>query len=161
MFNQSLNLWDTSNVTDMNGMFYIVDDASAFNQSLNLWDTSKVTDMNGMFDGAESFNQSLSSWNTSSVTDMSGMFDGASAFNQSLGAWNIGLVVNMANMLDDSGLDYPNYDATLDGWAVGPKQQNVTLGANNLQYNDTYQIGGRNILIQYGWNFVGDAMVPP
>jgi surface protein len=161
MFNQSLNLWDTSNVTDMNGMFYIVDDASAFNQSLNLWDTSKVTDMNGMFDGAESFNQSLSSWNTSSVTDMSGMFHDATSFNQSLGAWDIGLVVDMEYMLDDSALSVANYDATLDGWSDGPKQQNVTLGANNLQYYDTYQIGGRNILIQYGWNIVGDGMFPP
>jgi hypothetical protein len=113
------------------------------------------------FSGASAFNQSLSLWVTNGVTDMSSMFSGASAFNQSLGTWNIGLVVNMENMLDDSGLNYPNYDATLDGWAVGPKQQNVTLGANNLQYNNYLPTDARNILIQYGWNFVGDGMVPP
>jgi len=47
---------------------------SAFNQPLNDWDVSNVTDMLVMFDGASAFNQNLSSWNISSVTDMNGMF---------------------------------------------------------------------------------------
>ena len=45
-FNQPLNDWDVSNVTDMNSMF---SDASSFNQPLNDWDVSNVTDMNWMF----------------------------------------------------------------------------------------------------------------
>ena len=46
-FNQPLNGWGskTSNVTGMAGMFAV----SNFNQPLNLWNTSKVTNMSGMF----------------------------------------------------------------------------------------------------------------
>ena len=34
------------------------------------WDTSRVTNMQGLFQGAESFNQPLNKWNVSNVTDM-------------------------------------------------------------------------------------------
>merc|ERR1712194_135661 len=49
-FNQPLSFDDTSKVTDMYWMFIR---ASAFNQPLS-FDTSKVTDMDGMFMGADS-----------------------------------------------------------------------------------------------------------
>ena len=45
-FNQPLNNWDTSNVTNMGWMFVY---AEAFNQPLNNWDTSNVTNMGWMF----------------------------------------------------------------------------------------------------------------
>ena len=35
LFNQPLNNWNVSNVTDMKGMFW---DATSFNQQLNNWD---------------------------------------------------------------------------------------------------------------------------
>ena len=44
--------------------------ASGFNQPLNNWDVSKVTDMHGMFRYASGFNQPLDSWDVSKVTDM-------------------------------------------------------------------------------------------
>ena len=55
-FNQPLNNWNVSNVTDMDRMFF---DARSFNQPLNKWDVSKVTNMSEMFNGASSFNQPL------------------------------------------------------------------------------------------------------
>ena len=55
-FNQPLNNWDVSNVTDMGGMFMY---ASSFNQPLNKWNVSKVKNMNYMFADATSFNQPL------------------------------------------------------------------------------------------------------
>ena len=48
-------------------MFY---QAHAFNQPLNNWDTSKVTDMSYMFNRAEAFDQPLNNWDTSKVTNM-------------------------------------------------------------------------------------------
>jgi surface protein len=53
-----------------------------FNQALDSWDISNVTDMSGMFKDAENFNQPLDSWDTSNVKDMREMFKGAIQFKQ-------------------------------------------------------------------------------
>ena len=69
--------WDVSNdVTDMNRMFSFYP-ATSFNQPLNKWNVSNVTDMAWMFDAARSFNQPLNNWNVSNVTFMAEMFSGA------------------------------------------------------------------------------------
>jgi surface protein len=49
----------------MDGMFLA---AIAFNQPLNLWNTSAVTNMRNMFNGATAFNQDISNWVVSLVT---------------------------------------------------------------------------------------------
>jgi surface protein len=67
-FNRPLNSWNVSNVTDMRGMFDHGDLSSAFNQPLNNWDVSNVTDMREMFRGAENFNQNLSGWCVTNIT---------------------------------------------------------------------------------------------
>jgi surface protein len=54
-------------------MFYV---ANAFNQNINSWNVSRVTDMNGMFINATAFNQPIGSWNVSNVTNMGDMFTG-------------------------------------------------------------------------------------
>ena len=91
-----INLNDTSNITDMNGMF---ENASSFNQPIGNWDTSKVTDMSNMFSGASSFNQPIDKWDTSSVSNMSGMFADASSFNQPIGDWwDTSNVTDMSSM---------------------------------------------------------------
>ncbi len=94
-FNQPLSGWTTSSVTDMGGMFYA---AAAFNQPIGSWDTGNVIDMTSMFSNARTFNQPLGSWNTGRVTSMPSMFSGASAFNQPLGAWNTASVTDMRSM---------------------------------------------------------------
>ena len=68
-FNADISKWDTSSVTNMQGMFF---GALSFNQPLS-FDTSSVTSMYAMFNGAAWFNQPLS-FDTSSVTDMEAMF---------------------------------------------------------------------------------------
>ena len=53
--NADISFWDTSNVTNMKGLFYEL----SFNQNISNWDTSKVTDMSGMFAKNDSFNQNI------------------------------------------------------------------------------------------------------
>ena len=66
--------WDTSNITDMDGMFSNCNvltslDVSKFN-------TSKVTNMALMFAGCNKLTtMDVSKWNTSKVTDMFGIFE--------------------------------------------------------------------------------------
>ena len=55
---------------------------------VNIKDTSNVTDMSGMFKGAKFFDQSIGDWDTSNVTDMHDMFREASSFDQPIGDWN-------------------------------------------------------------------------
>ena len=69
----------------MAGMFA---QAHCFNQKLEAWDTSQVTDTRCMFYGACSFNQPLLGWNLSKVKKMGGMFAYARLFNQSLREWD-------------------------------------------------------------------------
>jgi surface protein len=42
--------------------------AYAFNQPLNDWSTSNVTNMSGMFSNADVFNQNISSWQVYNLT---------------------------------------------------------------------------------------------
>jgi len=83
--NNVISDWDTSNVTDINSVFY----GSKFNQDISNWNTSNVTDMRNMFYGSK-FNQDISMWDISSVTDMSWMF-AHSEFNQDISEWILSL----------------------------------------------------------------------
>jgi surface protein len=65
-------------------MSFMFHEASSFNQELESWNTSKVTDMRAMFYGATAFNQEIGSWDTSNVTNMSNMFSGQLRFVKTL-----------------------------------------------------------------------------
>jgi surface protein len=108
-FNTDISFWDTSNVTNMKGMFY---GASAFNQNIGSWDTSSVSNMQDTFAGASSFNQNIGSWDTSNVSNMFGMFAGASAFNQNIGSWDTSSVTNMYFMFGSAD----NFNQDIGNW---------------------------------------------
>ena len=95
----------TTLVTDMNGMFYNA--SYYFNQPLDCWDVSSVTNMYNMFSRASSFNQPLGSWNVSKVTNMGLMFCWATAFNQPIGSWDVSKVTNMGLMFFYSAFNQP------------------------------------------------------
>lgn len=78
-FNQPLNNWDVSNVTDMQSMFY---DAHNFNQPLDKWDVSNVKDMSCLFRHAYKYNHSLKNWNIVMGTYIDAMFDGSPYLQQ-------------------------------------------------------------------------------
>jgi surface protein len=64
-----LSSFNTSNVTDMNGMFQYCESLTTLD--LSNFDTSKVTNMSGMFYACKSLTTlDLSNFNTSKVTNM-------------------------------------------------------------------------------------------
>ncbi len=65
----------------MSEMFF----KTPFNQPLNNWNVSSVTDMGRMFSSTD-FNQPVGDWDVSSVTDMSWMFN-ITPFNQDISNW--------------------------------------------------------------------------
>ena len=89
--------WDTSNVENMSWMFR---SASNFDQNINGWDTSNVTNMENMFFDATSFNQDIGDWNTSSVANMKNMFQEATSFNKNISLWNTSAVTNLESIFN-------------------------------------------------------------
>jgi surface protein len=110
-FNQELNEWSVSNVTDMRRMFA---GCKNFNKPLNRWTVGNVTDMGRMFADCTKFNQPLNSWTVGNVTDMSGMFSGCTNFNQPLNSWTVGNVTDMNSMFARC----TNFDQQLNSWTV-------------------------------------------
>ena len=102
----NINNWNTTNVTDMNGMF----SSSNFNQPISNWDVSNVTNMSNMFSGnfwgfdtaSNPFNQPIGNWDVSNVIDMSYMFCFNSNFNQPINNWDVSNVTNMSFMFASS-----------------------------------------------------------
>ena len=138
-----ISSWNTSNVTDMSGLFKTgrastvslsLIDSSSFNEDISIWETGKVSDMSEMFKYAYSFNNGSASndklkplnWNTSEVKNMEYMFYSARAFNQNLPTtttgttwWNVSNVTNMKNMFNDATV----FDGDMGtGWNVDDVQ---------------------------------------
>ena len=91
-------------------------EARTFNQPLNNWDTSKVTDMNHMFENSRTFNQPLNNWDTSKVTDMSYMFAQARSFDQDLSTWNPKSLDHGNGFIVGTNLSVENNDKILLSW---------------------------------------------
>ena len=130
-FNQDIGSWDTSNVYDWTGMFYL---ASSFNQDISSWDTSSASDMRGVFNGASSFNQNIGGWNTSSVIRMNDMFEGATAFNQDLTGW---CVSNFPSEPNSFAINSALTDANKPVWGTCPEVTNTDTTASIYFENNT------------------------
>ncbi len=180
----NINLWDTSNVTDMSWMFSgaaifngdlssldtssvtnmscMFSEAATFNGDISSWDTSSVTNMSQMFGSATTFNRDLTSldtsWDTSSVTNMGGMFSGATAFNRDLFTWNTSNVTSMASMFYRAVA----FNGDISKW--------VTSSVKNMSYMfsyaelfngdisswDTLSVTDMNVMFSYARAFNGD-----
>jgi surface protein len=99
--------WETSQVTDMSGLFCGHEDEESrdednkdedneedlgfdtFNDDISNWNVSNVRNSSRMFGDARLFNQNLSKWNTKRATDMSCMFILAKSFNGDVSGWNV------------------------------------------------------------------------
>ena len=93
-----LSRFDTSQVTNMQLMFYGMSNLTTLN--LSSFDTSKVKDMNGMFSNMRNLTTlNLSSFDTSKVTDMGGMFNDASHLTAlNLSSFDTSKVTDMSHM---------------------------------------------------------------
>jgi hypothetical protein len=98
------------------------------------------------------------------VTFMDNTFLNALAFNQYLGNWSLNASVNMSNMLNNSGMDCPNYAATLVGWQANAScPTGRTLGAAGRTYGTTATAARANLVLATGsggkgWTITGDAL---
>lgn len=110
-FNQPINLWNVSSVTDMNMMFGWATD---FNQPIEVWNVSSVIDMGSLFTHAWSFNQPIGIWDVSSVTNMGGTFHWATSFNLPLDTWDVSQVTNMGGMFYDAY----SFKQNINNWNV-------------------------------------------
>jgi len=164
-----INLWNTSNITSMSGMFasatafnqalsfgtsavtnmdFMFQNATSFNQSLISFNTGQVTKMAFMFQNATSFNQSLSTFNTKNVTNMNSMFANASSFNQSLSTFNTKNVTNMAAMFDGATA----FNQNIGSWNV----VNVTAFKNFMNGKTPATFSTANLdAIYNGWSASG------
>lgn len=84
--------FDTSNVTNMNGLFRQLNNA---NPNVANWDTSNVTDMRYMFYYARNARPDVAKWNVSKVTNMESMFYYAQKSCPMVRDWDVSKVVKM------------------------------------------------------------------
>ena len=111
-----LSNFDTSQVTDMDEMFYQMYNLTSLN--LSNFDTSKVTNMSSMFYGMSRLTSlNLSNFDTSKVTDMNSMFSGMSSLTAlNLSNFDTSKVTKMYmmfyNMHNLTTLDISNFDTS-------------------------------------------------
>ncbi len=111
-YNQPINNWNVSHVTNMRDIFY---DAYAFSQPLDNWDVSSVTTLEGAFARANSFNQNINNWDVSSVTNLRGTFSGSSmTFNQPLDNWDVSNVTTLASTFSSNLV----FNQNINNWDV-------------------------------------------
>jgi surface protein len=138
-FNQPIGNWNTSNVISMAQMFFQADN---FNQPIGNWNTSNVISMAAMFFQAPAFNQDIGSWDTGNVNNMSQMFYIATSFNQPIGNWNTSNVTNMSQMFYQA----PVFNQPIGNWNTS----NVTNMSTMFQFASTFNNGGTGSI--NSWN---------
>ena len=89
--------WDVSNVTNMRCTFYKCNMFTG--KGLENWDVSNVTDMTCMFSECKNFNCDLSNWDVSNVINMYALFRKCNKFTgKGLENWNVSNVIDMRGM---------------------------------------------------------------
>ena len=134
------------------------------------WNVSNVNNMFGMFQNASEFNQDISGWYVKNVTTMQNMFNGATKFNQNIRYWETredgttftNMFKNASAMITTYGPDgqnitqfgtSPNYTPTKDFFNYTPPQFKNNGGAAGKQADDIhYAVSEAS---ENDWNYQG------
>ncbi|MDR9408250.1 MAG: BspA family leucine-rich repeat surface protein, partial [Balneolaceae bacterium] len=129
-FNGDLSSWDVSNINNMSSMF---SNATSFNGNVSTWNVSNVTNMEAMFNSASAFNQDLSEWIVGNVENMGGMFNQVSTFDQDISGWNVESVTDMRFMFFEALA----FNQDISDWDVSNVEQirGMFSGAENFNQN--------------------------
>lgn len=139
----NLNDWDTSNITDMSGVFY---GCFKVKPIVTNWNTSKVTTMAGLFLQAYEAEPDVSKWDTSKVESMQGMFSNAKSAKPDVSKWDTSKLVDIAFIFDHA----ESADPDVSNWIIKNNNffQNVFMnsGASGLDLRkwDFSPVGERN-----------------
>ena len=139
-----LSSFDTANVTDMSSMFW--DCAALTSLDLSSFDTANVTQMYGMFRNCAALTDlDLSPFNTAIVTDMSGMFFHCEALTSlNLSSFDTANVTDMYSMFSGckrlASLDLSSFDTTNVTQMYGIFSSCEALTGLNLSSFDTANV---------------------
>jgi hypothetical protein len=111
----------------------------AFDQSIGVWDVSNVTNMGYMFTGCP-INQSLAIWDVSNVTNMEYMFND-SGYRQSLNSWDVRKVQSFRGMFRWAWTHIRGYDLDISAWEVDPTANCLDMFAYNTSFINKNAIG--------------------
>ena len=130
---KGLENFNTSNVTNMNGMFA---NSNVKVINLNNFNTSKVTDMSYMFYNNEIQTLDLSSFDTNSVTNMQGMFS-RDIYLKTIyigSKFNVSNVTNSADMFNECNNFVGGSGTKFDSTKIDKTYAHIDGGENNPGY---------------------------
>ncbi|EAF6118363.1 BspA family leucine-rich repeat surface protein [Listeria monocytogenes] len=131
MTSLDLSKFNTSKVTSMSNMFAY---SAATSLDVSNFDTSNVTDMSNMFWESPAKNLDVSKFDTSKVTDMSIMFEGSAATSLDVSKFDTSNVINMTRMFCRTvvtSLDLSSFDTSNIAFNNG--MYRMFYGTNQLQ----------------------------
>ena len=149
-FNNDISQWNTSNVTNMNDMFY---KCSLFNQDITEWETNNVTTMDSMFESCLNFNYDIRFWTITSIvnTGLVEMFYSANTF---LNKYN--QTVDNISLLDASGTPVNGFFDVSD---TPINDISVSIGWNLIHITADGKLSGQNITSIYKYDNVNNTYV--
>ena len=143
-----LSSFDTSNVTDMNSMFYGCSALKNLKFDPTKFNTAKVTNMASMFKSCGVQSIDLSRFNTSNVTNMADMFYGCAVTSLDLSHFDTTKVTDMSGMfnynvlqaLDVSCLDTAKVTNMAKMFANGQNLASINFGTKDATKFNTSNV---------------------